>query len=120
MFEWTWVDSLNGVATEPVTSARVYSLQLNQNYPNPFNQSTVIRYQATGSEPVKLTVYNIAGQLVRTLTPPNPPLEGRDKREGSVTWDGRDSQGKPVISGLYFYCLEAGGARRTKKMILLK
>jgi len=120
IYEWEWDDSLNGVVAEPVTSDRVFSLQLNQNYPNPFNQSTVISYQFTGKEPVKLAVYNIAGQLVKTLInnpSPNALGEGRVR---SITWDGRDSQGKPVISGLYFYCLEVGGARRTKKMVLLK
>ncbi|HAD81592.1 MAG: hypothetical protein A2509_09545 [Candidatus Edwardsbacteria bacterium RIFOXYD12_FULL_50_11] len=120
IYEWEWDDSLNGVAAEPVTSDRVFSLQLNQNYPNPFNQSTVISYQATVDGPVKLAVYNIAGQLVKTLiNDPSPNALG-EGGVGSITWDGRDYQGKPVTNGLYFYCLEAGGTRRTKKMILLK
>jgi hypothetical protein len=122
IFECTWDDTLNGVAGEPPTdSAKHIALKLEQNYPNPFKDRTTINYQLTTNGSVNLSVYNIAGQLVRDLTP--SPLQmnfERGMREGSVTWDGRDSHGKPVMSGLYFYCLEAGGTRRTKKMILLK
>ncbi len=125
----------DGVAGEPVSYDKVYSLKLGQNYPNPFRQSTVIRYQVTGDGPVKLAVYNVAGQLVKTLTPPNPPpsfqngesfsgqaLEGRDKREGSgsITWDGRDDNGRAVANGVYIYKLNADGKSISKKMIIIK
>ena len=100
--------------------SKITGIKLGQNYPNPFRQSTVISYQITGGGPVKLAVYNVAGQLVRTLTPPNPPLEGRDEREGTVTWDGRDNNGQAVPNGVYFYKLNIGGESMVKKMTLLR
>ncbi|MBU1355195.1 MAG: T9SS type A sorting domain-containing protein [Candidatus Edwardsbacteria bacterium] len=113
---------VTGIAAEPADRGQRTAIRLNQNYPNPFNKATVISYQATGDGPVKLAVYNIAGQLVKTLTPPNPPLEGRDKREGSgsVTWDGRDDNGRAVANGVYIYKLNAGGKSLAKKMIILR
>ncbi len=121
IYEWEWDDTLNGVAGEPPTdSAKRIALKLEQNYPNPFKARTTINYQLTTNGSVNLSVYNIAGQLVKTLiNNPSPNALG-EGGVGSITWDGRDSQGKPVTNGLYFYCLESGGTRRTKKMILLK
>ncbi|MBU2464551.1 MAG: FG-GAP repeat protein [Candidatus Edwardsbacteria bacterium] len=112
----------DGVEQIPDDRLQMTGIKLGQNYPNPFNKATVISYQATGDGPVKLAVYNIAGQLVKTLTPPSPPLEGRDKREGSgsVTWDGRDDNGRAVANGVYVYKLNAGGQSISKKMIVIK
>ena len=99
---------------------QITELKLGQNYPNPFNKATVIRYQVTGDEPVKLSVYNIAGQLVKTLIPPNLPLKGRDKGEGSVTWDGRDNNGRVVPNGVYVYKLETSGRSVVHNMTFIK
>jgi len=115
------VVSFYGVAGAPVTSDRAFSLQLKQNYPNPFDKTTVISYQAAVDGPVKLAVYNIAGQLVRDLTP--PPLQRhleREAREGSVTWDGKDENGWAIPNGIYIYCLESGDFKVARKMIILK
>jgi len=96
--------------------------RLFNNYPNPFNQGTGIRFQVSGvrgqgsgNSRVKLAVYNILGQLVRTLV-------DEEKPEGTyrVFWDGRDKNGQAVPSGVYFYRMQAGDFSEVKKMILLK
>jgi hypothetical protein len=86
-----------------------------QNYPNPFNLQTVIEYQLPREGRVVLTVYNIVGQEVCTLTD-----EDKDAGYYTVRWDGRDTNGVEVASGLYFYRLQAGTFRQTMKMLLLK
>ena len=88
---------------------------LSQNYPNPFNPQTTIAFSLATKGHVSVRVYNVSGQLVRTLA-----NETRDSGAHTVTWDGRDQAGSPVSSGVYFYKLEAGSFAQTKKMVLLK
>jgi hypothetical protein len=88
---------------------------LSQNYPNPFNPSTCIEYQLIKSELVKLTVYNVLGKAVKTLI--NEKQTSGAKR---ITWDGTNDVGDKMVSGIYYYRLEAGGKSKTKKMVLLK
>ena len=90
-----------------------YSLH---NYPNPFNPQTTIRYVLPSVEKVSLCIYNIKGQKVKTLI-----QETLSAGKHSVIWDGRDSNGKRVSSGVYFYKLEMNtGKPLIKKMLLLK
>jgi hypothetical protein len=88
---------------------------LYQNYPNPFNPTTIIRFDLPRSGHVKLSVYNVSGTLVSTIT-------DRHMKEGrrEVTWDARDSRGNPVASGIYFCRLVAGDFSQTRKMVLLR
>ncbi|HVP35990.1 MAG TPA: FlgD immunoglobulin-like domain containing protein [Terriglobales bacterium] len=96
--------------------------ELSQNFPNPFNPSTTIPYRA-GSREVKagspihttLKIYNILGQLVRTLVD-----EVKIPGSYEVTWNGKDNSGKEIASGTYFYQLKTGSVTATKKMILLR
>ncbi len=83
---------------------------LGQNYPNPFNPTTTIRYTLSGSEYVRLTVYNVLGQMVARLV-------DRTQAAGaySVRFDAHD-----LPSGLYIYRLKAGNFNQTKKMMLIK
>ena len=85
--------------------------------PNPFNPATSIRYGVRERGHVSLKVYNVAGQLVRTLVDDlqAPSPDGRQ-----VTWDGRNDAGMQVSSGVYFYRLTAPGFTETRKMVLLK
>jgi hypothetical protein len=90
---------------------------LSASYPNPFNPVTSIQY-AVGSKqtnPVALRVYNVLGQLVRTLV--NEPQEAGIYE---VIWDGSDENGNEVASGIYFYRLQAEDFTEAKKMLLLK
>jgi hypothetical protein len=90
---------------------------LAQNYPNPFNPTTTIRYSIKNRGRVTLRVYNVAGQLVRTLVAgaQAPRADGF-----AVTWDGRNEAGTAVSSGIYFYKLVTPGFTQTRKMVLLK
>jgi hypothetical protein len=88
---------------------------LHQNIPNPFNPTTTIRFDTAREGHVELRIFDVAGRLVRTLVNGELP-----RARHSFTWDGRDTGGKPVASGMYFYKLEAGDYRETRKMILLK
>ncbi|MBI4727817.1 T9SS type A sorting domain-containing protein [candidate division TA06 bacterium] len=91
------------------------SLLLRQNAPNPFKQLTTINYQLAKPGLVNLKVYNIAGQLVRTLD------EGyRIPGAHSIKWDGRDSQGNKVSSGIYIYRLQAENKDMTRKLVVLR
>lgn len=109
-----------GVAAGPATRPGVRELRLFPNFPNPFYGVTTIRYQLADDGPVSLMIYNLAGQCVRTLTPPSPPLEGRDSGVGSATWDGRDEKGARVAAGVYICRLEAGGESRAIRLMLVK
>ncbi|UCD62547.1 MAG: T9SS type A sorting domain-containing protein [Candidatus Zixiibacteriota bacterium] len=91
------------------------SFALNQNYPNPFNPSTTVRFALPQASPVALKVYNLLGQRVATVV-------DREMEAGhhTVTWEGCDDNGNRVASGIYFYRLEAGSFKQTKKMLMLK
>jgi hypothetical protein len=92
-----------------------YSTVLEQNRPNPFNPSTEIGYRLGSDQRVSLRVYDISGKLVRTLVDA-PQAAGAY----AITWNGRDSDGRPVSSGVYFYKLHAGKFTQTRRMVLLK
>jgi hypothetical protein len=90
-------------------------LSLGQNEPNPFNPVTRIPFSIDDGAPVLLEVYDISGRLVRRLVDrPMPP------GSYSADWDGRDSNGNEVVSGMYFYRLQAGKATLTRKAVLLR
>jgi len=88
---------------------------LAQNVPNPFNPSTTIGFTVPATGMVKLSVYNVLGQDVRTIA--NGVYGAGSHR---VIWDGRDSLGRMVTSGVYFYRLEAGELTTTKKLMLVR
>lgn len=93
---------------------------LSQNHPNPFNPSTDIRYQiADNGYPLHTTlkIYNILGQEIRTLVD-----EMKKPGYHAVIWDGRDSRGNEVTSGIYFYRLSVDGGQwsKTRRMVLMK
>lgn len=94
----------------------VYSLA--QNYPNPFNPGTSIRFGLPSDSQgatVKLIVYNLIGERVKVLV-----NEALQPGVHTFYWDGRDSFGEAVSSGIYIYRLDAGKFSETKRMILLK
>jgi hypothetical protein len=88
---------------------------LEQNHPNPFNPSTKIAYSIPADGHVELMVYDVAGRLVRTLVD-----EPRRANRYTAVWDGKDNRGTAVASGVYFYRIQAGKYRATKKMVVLK
>ena len=87
-----------------------------QNFPNPFNPETTIGYELAESADVTLQIYNVVGQVVRTLIAAEPQSVGRYQ----VRWDGMDDRGMPVSSGIYFYQISAGKFQDVRKLMLLK
>lgn len=85
------------------------------NYPNPFNPSTIISYSVPAECQVELEIYNVKGQLVKTLVNGTSPAG-----EFKVTWQGVDNSGNKVGSGIYFSRLKTGKEVLNKKMVLLK
>ncbi len=88
---------------------------LEQNYPNPFNPSTTISYDLPQISQVRIEIFNMLGQLVKTLI-------DKQQEAGSyqTIWDGQDENGHRVSSGIYFYKIVASEQIKTKKMILIK
>jgi hypothetical protein len=104
-------DNVTGTET-PKTPAATY---LAQNAPNPFNPSTTIRFGLAAQARVTISIYDVSGRLVHTL------VDGqRSPGLYKETWDGRDSNGRAVASGVYFYRLRAGAFSETKKMVLTR
>ncbi len=89
--------------------------ELKGNYPNPFNPSTTISYSVKEAAPVLIEVYNVKGQLVRTLV-----KESKAAGIYQQVFDGRDNNNAPLSSGIYFFKMLAGKYSNTKKMILMK
>ncbi len=90
-----------------------YSLK--QNAPNPFNSITSIIYSISNEVPVNITIFDLFGKKINILINTNQ-VPG----EYSITWDGNDSRGCSVSSGIYLYMISAGEYRQTRKMLLLK
>ena len=118
----TGQDGLNigalGISTAVATDHNMEiptNFKLKQNYPNPFNPETHITYQLPEDSHVELKIYNTLGQEITTLL-------NEDKPAGyyTVLWDGRNNNGKQVVSGIYLYKIKAGDFVCTKKMILLR
>jgi len=107
------IDSVTSVRERPASSALTFNLS--QNYPNPFNQNTVIQYSLPKSSKVELVIHNLLGQKVRTLVHQNQTAGYK-----IVFWDGKNDKGEEVASGVYFYKLQYGDYKQTKKMLLLK
>ena len=90
------------------------------NYPNPFNPETWIPYQLAEPAEVTLYIYSMDGALVRTLAFGYQPAGRYQTRSHAAHWDGRNTQGEPVASGVYFYTLTAGDFTATRKMLIKK
>jgi PKD repeat protein len=88
---------------------------LGQNFPNPFNPTTTIPFDIESGCDVTLKIYNMQGQLIRTL------VEGfKEAGTYNVLWDGNDERGRDVGTGSYIYNIVAGEHTSTKRMILMK
>ena len=88
---------------------------LAQNYPNPFNPETQIVYAIAERAPVRLEIFNMQGQKVRTLA-----RGEHSPGTYTVTWDGKLDSGVPAASGVYVYRLQAGAHEHFKTLVLLR
>jgi len=91
------------------------SYRLGQNHPNPFNPETHINFDLPHAQGVFVEVFDAGGRRVAVLVD-----EALDAGFHTVSWDGRDANGEPVASGVYFYRVKAGPLTETRKMLLLK
>lgn len=89
--------------------------RLSDNYPNPFNPSTIIEYSISKDTHVNLSIYNVNGQLVRTLV-----NEFQKKNHYKHIWDGRNNSGITVASGVYFLNMKTASYTMTKKLVILR
>jgi hypothetical protein len=105
----------NGLQTDVASTSPSAVHRLGQNQPNPFNPHTEISFTLAQRVPVTLEVYNILGQVVRTLV-----NEERTQGTYNVAWDGLNDAGEQVTSGVYFYKLHAGSFTETRKMVLVR
>ena len=103
------------IEVEETSTSVPKSLALYQNYPNPFNPGTRIHYSLKRHENVILKIFNISGQLVRTLVD-----QKQFPGEYIIDWDGRDDRGYLVSNGVYLYRIQVGDCLQTRKMILEK
>jgi uncharacterized repeat protein (TIGR02543 family) len=106
------VDSFNDKTAEASPAPSAFQLH---NYPNPFNAQTNIAYLLPKPGQVRLSIYNLNGQRVRTLIEAIQPA-GHNKAQ----WNGRDDDNRELGSGVYLMQLEAGAQRLTRRIILLK
>jgi hypothetical protein len=119
-YEFTYTIGLSGlnpgiVAVETEGLAPE-AFVLDHCFPNPFNPLTTIRYGLPEPSPVNLSVYDVAGRLVRTI------IAGDQKAAGwhEATWNGMDDSGRRAGAGIYFYRLDAGDYSQTRRMTLVK
>jgi flagellar hook assembly protein FlgD len=103
------------VKTTVVNRAIPTAYALNANYPNPFNPTTNISFALAEDSKVCLKIYNLSGQLVKTLVDAN-----LSAGTYTVSWNGTNGSEEKVASGIYFYKLSAGSYSQTRKMCLLK
>ncbi|MBX7152002.1 S8 family serine peptidase [bacterium] len=103
--------SILGTMVQPLPQAYA----LGQNYPNPFNPNTTIKYEVSVKSKITLKIFNIMGQEVKTLASGVKEIGRYD-----AVWDGRNSKGLQVASGIYIYRLSTPEGSFSKKMIFLK
>ena len=89
--------------------------KLNSNFPNPFNPTTTISFSLKETGNVKIEIFNIRGQKVKTLI--NGLLPAKNHQ---IVWNGKDDKGKSVSSGIYFYKMKSANYTASRKMILMK
>ena len=108
------IDHITDVDTEQ-SGALPTEFALSQNYPNPFNPVTTIEFSLPVASDVVIVVYNVAGQVVKTLA--NNVISAGYH---SIEWNSTDESGNSVASGIYLYRLTADGFVQSRKMLLLK
>lgn len=108
-------DQINATTLLSETGKYLSNTYLMKNYPNPFNPITQITFTLPYDSGVNLIIYDLMGNVVKSLL--NDTIYAG---EHTITWDGKDSNGKSVSGGIYFYTIEAGNYIQTRKMILFK
>jgi len=100
---------------QPTDTSIPDQFNMYQNYPNPFNVTTTIYYTLKEDVKVRLIIYSNIGQVVQTLVNETQPAGYH-----SVIWDGKNSRGESVPSGIYIYKVSAGKFKKSLKLLMLK
>lgn len=112
---WTDIYQIFNIEDTEMDNVIPVTLKLHQNYPNPFNPETTIQFDIAKESAVKLQIYNIRGQLVKTLV--NTRLNAG---KHSIVWNGINENKEKVSSGIYLYKVSSGKDNVVNKMILMK
>ncbi|MDE0481195.1 MAG: T9SS type A sorting domain-containing protein [Candidatus Poribacteria bacterium] len=94
--------------------------QLLQNYPNPFNPETWIPYQLSQDSPVSVSIYDTTGKVIRSLSLGFQSAGFYNSRERAAFWDGKNTLGESVASGVYFYQLTTPTFQQTRRLVIVK
>jgi len=116
LFYTMWdFDNQTPTAIEEATGIIIRDPNLHANYPNPFNPTTTLTFELPKQMEVELVVFDVLGRKVIEL------INGV-QRQGvhQVIWNGADSRGRPVSSGVYFYRMVTENYERTMKMVLMR
>ena len=114
MIDTAFISLALEVAPPPETTV------LLQNYPNPFNPETWIPYQLSEAAEVAITIYDVTGNVVRSLNLGHQTAGYYRSRTQAAYWDGKNNLNEPVASGIYFYQIQAGEFSATRRMLILK
>lgn len=109
------VTAVEPAGKQTTTWGRIKAAEVFQNYPNPFNPETWIPYQLFEPTDVHISIYSQTGELIRDFN-----LGHQAHGEKTLYWDGKNQNGEPVASGIYFYQFRAGDTESTRKMWLMK
>ena len=93
---------------------------LMQNFPNPFNPETWIPYSLAEAASVTVRIYNVTGELIRSIDVGRQGAGAYTSRQRAAHWDGKDDTGQSVASGVYFYQLLADNFSETRRMVVMK
>ncbi len=108
-------ESPTSIPDQKTSGLPITKFDLQQNYPNPFNPVTYIDYRLPVQSKVQLNIYNLTGQMVKSLVDSNQP-----KGVHRVEWHGTDQNNLPVASGIYFYRLETDDFTKVMKLVLIR
>jgi hypothetical protein len=90
------------------------------NFPNPFNPETWIPFELSESAEVQISIYDVSGRLVRIIDLGHKPIGAYTSRNTAAYWDGKNSIGEVVSSGIYLYTIQAGNFTATRKMLVVR
>jgi carboxyl-terminal processing protease len=108
-----YLDGLTSIIDDQCSKPK--TVQLYTNYPNPFNTQTIITYYLPKSMHVKLSIYNVKGQEINTLV-----NDYREAGYNTTIWNSMDSQGRNIVSGVYFYKITTNNHIDVRKMVLVR
>ena len=111
-----------GIAVLEALSKTVIPVRtvLHPNYPNPFNPETWIPYDLARDTSVSITIYNLKGEIIRTLNLGFQSAGTYRTKTDAAYWDGCNSDGEKVSSGVYIYALQTQHKKFTRKMVVVK